>query len=464
MNEGRGLTRTLGVAGVLFLTLSATTPASSVFVIVPETLQIAGSGALIAMALAAIVSAATAFVYAELSSAWPLAGGEYVMVGRTLGPMAGFVMLAVNLINNLLFPAVIGLGLSEILAVVWPGLPVVPVAIAMVALATVTAILHIRVNAWLTGVFLALELAAVLVVVAFGLWEPVRPLLPLVASPVAASATGLAPAGPVAIGLATTVAIFALNGYGLAVYFGEDMHDAPRRIARVILLALALTVAVEAAPLAAVLVGSADLAALFASADPFGDFARSRGGDALAGAIAIAVGLAILNAAIAGILAYARFLYSTGRHRAWGGRLDPWIARIHPRFGSPHVATLLVGAAGIAACFLPLTFLLVLSGAGIAVTYAGIALAAIVGRATGATARAHYRMPLFPLAPVVTLVALAGVFWASWLDLETGRPGLIATGVQMLAAALWYRLVVRRRGEWRIHDPAEEEGLLAPRA
>jgi amino acid transporter len=462
MTVERGLTRTLGVSGVLFLTLSATTPVSSVFVIVPETLQIAGSGALIAMALAAIVSAATAFVYAELSSAWPLAGGEYVMVGRTLGPMAGFVMLAVNLINNLLFPAVIGLGLSEILAVVWPGLPVVPTAIAMVTLATLTAILHIRVNAWLTGIFLALELLAVLVVVALGLWEPARPLLPLLAQPVAAGAGGLVPAGPVEIGLATTVAIFALNGYGLAVYFGEDMHDAPRRIARVILLALALTVAVEAAPLAAVLVGSPDLAMLFASPDPFGSFARLRGGDWLAGAIGIAVALAIVNAAIAGILAYARFLYSSGRHRAWGERIDPWVARIHPRFGSPHVATLLVGGAGVIACFLPLSFLLVLSGAGIAVTYMGIALAAIVGRTTGTTAGAHYRMPLYPLAPIISLVALGGAFWASWLDTETGRPGLIATGVQMLVAAAWYALVVRRRGEWRIHDPAEEEGLLAP--
>lgn len=457
------LTRTLGVPGVLFLTLSATTPASSVFVIVPETLQLAGSGALIAMLLAAIVSAATAYVYAELSSAWPLAGGEYVMVGRTLGPTAGFVMLAVNLVNNLLFPAVIGLGLSEILASVWPGLPVVPTAIGMVALATAAAVLHIRVNAWLTGIFLAIELLAVLAIVALGLLDPVRPLLPLLTTPVTAGADGLVPASLASIGLATTVAIFALNGYGLAVYFGEDMHDAPRRIAPVILMALALTVAVEAIPLATVLIGAPDLPRLFTSPDPFGEFARTRGGAGLASALALAVGLAILNAAIAGILAYARFLYSTGRHKAWGGSLDGWIARVHPRLGSPHVATLLVGAAAIGACFFPLSFLLVLSGAGIAVTYLAIALAAIVGRATGRTAGAHYRMPLFPLAPVLTLVAITAVLWMSWTDVETGRPGLIATGLQMLGAMLWYWFIVRRRGEWRIHDPAEAEQLVAPR-
>lgn len=444
------LTRSLGVAGVLFLTLSATTPASSVFVIVPEMLQVAGSGALIAMALAALVSAATAFIYAELSSAWPVAGGEYVMVGRTLGPMAGFAMLIVNLVNNLLFPAVIGLGLSEILAGLWPGLPVVPTAVAMVAGSTLAAILHIRVNAWITGLFLGVELLALAAIVVLALVEPARALMPLVTAPVQASAAGLEPATMIGIGLATTIAIFALNGYGIAVYFGEDMHDAPRRIARVILLALLLTVAVEALPLAALIAGTPDLAETFRSADPFGAYARVRGGDWLAGAVAGAVALAIVNAAIAGILAYARFLYSTGRDATWSARLNPLIAAIHPRFGSPHVATLFVGGAGIAACFLPLEFLLVLSGSGIAITYFGIALAALVGRRSGATAHAPYRMPWFPLAPIVTLAALAGIFWATWLDPETGRPGLIATALQLIGAGLYYRLVLKPRGAWAI--------------
>ena len=439
--------RSLGAPGVLFLTLSATTPASSVFVIVPEMLREAGSGALIAMLLAAIVCVATAYVYAELSSAFPVAGGEYVMVGRTLGPLAGFVMLAVNLVNNLLFPAVIGLGLSDVVSGVLPGLPVIPTAVAMVALATLAGILHIRLNAWITGVFLAVELLALAAIVALGAAEPVRSLF---AAPVVATDAGLAPASPVSIGLATTAAIFALNGYGLAVYFGEEMHEAAAKIARVVLVAAGLTIAVELLPLAAAIAGAPDLRRLFTDADPFGWFARTRGGDWLADALAVAIALAILNAAIAGILAYSRFFYSTGRDAIWGKALDPWVTNIHPRLGSPWIATLAVGAVSCAACFVPLRLLLVLSGAGIAVTYLGIALAAIVGRRTGATDHADYRMPLFPLAPLVTIAALALVFWASWLDTETGRPGLIATAVQMLLAALYFALVLRRRGAWEI--------------
>ncbi|HEY1605750.1 MAG TPA: APC family permease [Allosphingosinicella sp.] len=448
----RPLPRSLGIFGLLFLTLSATTPASSVFIIVPDMLKAAGTGALLAMAIAGLVCVATAYIYAELSSAWPIAGGEYVMVARTLGPLAGFVILGVNVVNNFIFPAVVGLGLSDVLAALLPGLRPVPVAAAMVAACTLLGILHIRVNAWVTGLFLAIELAALALLFLLGAAHPVRPLAGIILHPVTAS--GTLPAS--AVGLATTIAIFALNGYGCAVYFAEEMHAPARRIARVILLSLVLTLAVETVPIAATLVGASDLQTLFAARDPFGMFVAGRGGGALADLVSLGVAVAIANAAIASVLAFARFFYSTGRDGVWGRRVDIWVTAIHPRFGSPWISTLIVGGIGIAACFIPLSLLLVLSGAGIAITYLAIALAAMAGRRTGATAHAPYRMPLFPLAPLVTIVALFYVFWTSWFDTETGRPGLIATGAQILVSAAYYLLVLRRRGEWVVRDPFEE--------
>ena len=160
------LTRSLGVLGVLFLTLSVTTPASSVFVIVPGMLQVAGTGAVWATLIAAVVCVATGYIYAELASAWPVAGGEYVMVAHTLGPLAGFVMLGVNVFNNLIFLPVAGLGVSEVLAGVLPGLPQLPTAMAVVGLATLVGLLNIRVNAIVTGVFLALEVVLLAAVAA----------------------------------------------------------------------------------------------------------------------------------------------------------------------------------------------------------------------------------------------------------------------------------------------------------
>lgn len=444
------LARSLGVWGVLFLTLSVATPASSVFVIIPGMFQIAGTGAVWAMLLAGVVCVATAFVYAELSSAWPVSGGEYVAVAHTLGPLAGFVMLGVNVFNNLLFLPVAALGVAAILGVVVPGLPQVAVGIAVVAGATLVALLRIRVNAWLTGIFLGVEVLALLAITALGFGHVVRPVAEFLTHPVMPAAGQLVPASAASIGLATAIAIFALNGYGVAVYFGEEMLDAPRRIARAILAALGLTLLLEVAPTVAALAGAPGLHAMLTSDDPFGLVARVRGGDVAAGVIAAGIAVAIINAVIASMLACARFFYSTGRDRAWGEPVNRWMAAVHPRLGSPWLATLAAGAIGVACCFVPLALLLVLSGTGLVVIYAGIAFAAIAGRRSGATAHAAYRMPLYPLAPVVTLLALGYVVWTSWLDEGEGRPALLMTAAQIGAAVLYYRLVLVRRGDWEV--------------
>ena len=440
------LARSLGVVGVLFLTLSVTTPASSVFVIVPGMLQVAGTGAIWATILAGIVCIATAYIYAELSSAWPVAGGEYVMVAQTLGPMAGFVMLGINLFNNLIFLPVAALGIREVLVGVFPALPQVPTAIAVVGLCTLLGILNIRLNAIVTGAFLLLEIALLVAVAALGLAGAARNPIDFLLSPVVAEGGALVPASWTGIGVAASIAIFAFNGYGAAVYFGEEMHEAPRRIARSILLALVYTLLLEGVPLLAALIGAVDLPALLASSNPFGDLVVAAAGPGAGGIVAVGVALAIVNAIIAWVLACARFFYGTARDGSWGRPLDRWMAAIHPRFGSPWIGTLLVGGAGMALCLLPLRLLEVWSGAGLIAIYAGIALAVMVGRRSGTTRHALYRMPVYPLAPVVTLVALAAITWATWLDVGEGRPAILATLAQIAVAAGYYWLVLRRRG------------------
>jgi len=420
------------------LTLSVATPASSVFVILPGMLQVAGTGAVWAMAVAGAVCVATAFIYAELSSLWPVAGGEYVAVGRVLGPAAGFVVLGVNAVNNLLFPPVAGLGVAAVLAGVWPGLPAVPVAVAVVLVATAVAALDIRLNAAVTGAFLLAEAAALAAVVACG-------VTPVVNDPLAFLIAPTGGAGAAGIGLATVIAIFALNGYGAAVYFGEEMVEPRARIARTILWAVVLTLGLEGVPLLAGMAGADDLPAFLRSDDPFGTLVAARGGPVLAGWVAAGAALAIVNAVIACTLASARFLFASARDGSWGGPVDRWLAAVHPRLGSPLAATLVTGGVGVACCFLPLRFLLVASGAGLVAVYAAIAVAALVGRRTGATAAAPYRMSFFPLAPLVTLAALGYVTWISWQDAAEGRPGILATAAQGAAALAWWALVLRRR-------------------
>ena len=446
--------RNMKMFGCLLITLSSVTPASSIFIVVPGVVEQAGSGALISFAAAAFVSLLTAYVYAELSSAFPLTGGEYAIVGRTLGPLPGFIILGVNLVVLLLNISVVALGLGSYVNAVFPGTSPVGDALACVAFTTLCAILNVRTNALITGAFLALELLALVVVSVLGVAYPARSWVSLVAHPVFLAAPGhLAPAGLGVIGLATSVAIFAFYGYGNAVYLGEETHDAPRHVARAVLWALVISVVSQALPLAAALHGAPDLAAMFASDTMFGDFVRDRGGPSLGAAINVAVALAIINADIAVVVLVSRMLFSSGRDEVWAPPVNRALTLVHSRYGSPWAATLVTGALAAVLCFVDLNLLLVMTGTAIVVVYGALCVAVIAGRRTGSTAHALYRMPLFPWPPLLALLVLAYVVYTNLLDPKTGQLSLLATLGIILVSGLYYRLVLRRRGDWVLREP-----------
>ena len=442
----RPFVRSMRLTGVLLLTLSAVTPASSVFVIVPGIISQAGTGALISMVAAALVALAMALVYAELASAFPHAGGEYAMLGRTLGPFVGYVYMGMNLVGSTLAPAVLSLGAADYVRAVWPGVQNVPLAVAIVSSAMLLGVLNVRLNAWVTGAFLLVEMLALVLLGVLGFAHAHRPLIDLMVHPVNLS-HGRFVATPIAMtGLATAVAIFSYNGFGAAVYFSEEMHEAPRQVARTILVALALTVAFEFIPVLAVVAGAPDLRHLLVSENPFGVFLLSTGGRALAELVSLGVALAIVNAVIAVVLINARFLFSSGRDGVWHGAFNGALVRVHDRFDSPWVATLLAGISAAVTCFVPFHLLLVMNGTGVVVMYVLLCLGVIAGRVSGATDHAAYRMPLYPLAPAFALVALAYVIWANWADPAVGRPSLMFSLALLVLATSYFLLLRRRRG------------------
>ncbi|MEU5697050.1 APC family permease [Actinosynnema sp. NPDC020468] len=458
------LRRGLKVLGTLLITLSAISPASSVFIIAPGVVAQAGSGAFWSFVIAAVVGVFMAFVYAELASAYPLSGGEYAIVARTLGRLPGFVTLGLLLVTQLLIIAVIALGVGTYLEVLIPGLSAPVVAAVTTAAATLLAVFDVKLNAWITGVFLAIEMVALVVVTALGLADPARGLGELISAPVAAAGDVVGPASFGIIAGAAAVAIFSYNGYGSAVYFGEETSDAHRGIARAILWALGITVVAELVPVTAVLLGSPSLPDLFGSANMMSYFVTAKAGSTVNTVISLAIALAILNAVLAIILITSRMVFSTGRDAAWPGSVSKALAAIHPKTGTPWIATLATGAFGTALCFADKDFLLVVTATSIVAVYAALCLAALNGRRNGTTSHAAYRMPLFPVAPVLALLALAYVVWQNALDPVIGRPSLLITIGICVVSALYYALVLRRRGRWELHGPAEEVVLdEAPR-
>jgi len=411
------------------------------------------------MVLGAFLSIPTAYVYAELSSAFPIAGGEYCMVGRTVGRDAGIAIMWLNAFSSLLTPAAFALGASAFIGAIIPGFNTTAVAIAIILSTTVLGILHIRTNAWVTGLFLLVELLALAAITALGLWHIKRPLLKIAAHPVWLNGNVLQATPLAIIGLATSVAIFAYNGYGSAVYFAEEMHEVRTAVAKTILWALVITVVTELVPVTAVLMGAPDLKAFFASKNPFSDFVLATGGPLLNAAISIGIALAIINAVLATVLQNARFFYRTGHDGTWHPRLNSAFVATHPRLQSPWIATLIAGLVSLVMCFLGLDLILMLTGTGIVIVYIGVCLAAIFGRRTGTSSAAVYKMPLYPLWPVVGLVALAYVLYTSALDPVLGRPSLIINGVIAALSILYYRLILARNRDWVLSEPGESNSI-----
>ena len=167
----------------------------------------------------------------------------------------------------------------------------------------------------------------------------------------------------------------------------------------------------------------------------------------------LAVALAILNAVLACILQNSRFFYSSGRDEAWHPVINSAFQATHPKTNSPWIATLAAGGSAMLMGFVGLDRLLVLTGAGLAFTYAALCVAAIAGRRRGTTAAAAWRMPLGVVVAGVGLLGSAYALWAEGLDPDVGRISLIATAAFLAVSMIYYGAVVRRRGVWTIRDP-----------
>ena len=436
------LQRSMGGMGALFITLSCLSPSIGVFIVGSDVIRQAGTGVFLCFAAAAVLGVAMAGVYGELASAFPETGGEYTILRRSLGPPWGFAVLGLNLLGFSIAQALSGFGVATYLAAVWPGLPVAPSAAVLVLAVTGLAVLNIRVGAAVTGAFLAVELLALALLAGLGLAHPHRSAAALFHPLAVTRGGGLGAPGLAILGAATAGAIYAFNGYGAVVFLGEEMHEAPRRIARVVFLALGVAIVTELAPLAGVLIGVPDLRALAVAQAPIPAAIAELAGPIVARVMSLGVALAIFNAMIAVALMAGRQLFSTGRDRLWPDRVSAALARVHPRFGSPWIATLVMGALGFAACFVDPHVLVLILGNGNVAIYAGLCVALLVGRRSGATRHAIFRAPLFPLPALFGLAFLAAVVGFDLVD-PAGRRGLAATVIAIGVSIVYWALRAR---------------------
>jgi amino acid transporter len=127
---------------------------------------------------------------------------------------------------------------------------------------------------------------------------------------------------------------------------------------------------------------------------------------------------------------------------------------LRSRFRSPWFATAVVGVLGAILCLtVPLDTLVNLTGASLVADYALIAIAALFARPTGATAHSPYKMPLWPLPPILALASLGYVFTKQTSLLL--QVTLITIGIGLV---YWAVVILPQRGKaWNLRHAALDE-------
>ena len=120
-----------------------------------------------------------------------------------------------------------------------------------------------------------------------------------------------------------------------------------------------------------------------------------------------------------------RQLYATGGDCLWPAPVSRGLAATHRDWGSPWVATLVMGGCGLLGCLLDPHVLVLILGNSNVVTYSGLCLAALHGRRTGVSGHA-WRMPAYP--PLLGWLFLLAVVMLDLFD-PAGRTGLLVTAL-----------------------------------
>ncbi|WP_329554806.1 APC family permease [Streptomyces sp. NBC_00696] len=442
------LKRSIGIVGGTLLTLSCVTPASTLFVVVPDLFGSLGTATALTIAIGSVLCIAVAFCYSELGTLIPSAGGEYAMVSTLAGRLAGWLVFVLSLLVVMIVPPVIAMGTADYLAPIAHLNPSMTGAGVML-LATLAGLLDLRANAWITGIFLVLEVIAAGVVALLGFTHSQRGIGSLTSMQVAGTHghTDTVTAMLVVSGLA--IALFVTQGFSTAVYLSEELENPRRNVARTVLATLAISTVIILVPVVAITMGASDLSTL--TGGDISTMVTAWSNSAVGTFVSLCVALAIINAGIVMVIQNSRVLFASSRDKAWPQPVNTLFSKLG-RFGSPWVATLAVGIPGAILCFVNLDTLYGVTGVSVTGMYLLVAVAALLSR-RGHHRHTHaWRMPLWPAMPILLIAVLA------YILTQQETTYLLWTGGIVTAATLYWAFYLRPRKEtrWLISLPEED--------
>lgn len=421
--EGNELSRSFGVVQLTMISIGATL-GTGILVILGESVPMAGPAVWISFVIAGFAALLSALSYAELAGRVPVSGSSYSYSFATMGEgmawvcgwclvleygvsVAAVAVGASQYVNETL--SVFGLSLPEFLTAAPSegGLINLP-AVLVVIFATILLVRGARESS-LTNVVMVLIKIAILIffiIVAFTAFDSgnFEPLLPMGVSGV----TG-----------AAAVVFFSYIGFDAASTAGEEAknpkRDLPRSIviSMVVITALYVLVAVTA-------IGARPWDWFEGSEAPLVHILDSITGSRVPGLIfAVSSVVAIVSVVLTVLYGQTRILMSMSRD----GMVPAIFQKVSPRTATPVANTVIVGAIiTVTAGLIPLGELANATSIGTLFAFMLVNIAVILLRRRDPMSRDSFRLPLFPITPILgalicaaLMTQLGGVTWLVFL-------------------------------------------------
>ena len=409
--------------------------------------------------LGAVIAVADGLVWAELGAAFPRAGGSYAFLHEIYGPERAGNWLSFLYVWQLSFSAPLSIasgciGLSSFLAWFWPGLNGGPLAAlpalhyanfaAAAACLLVTGLLYRNLNSItrLAWVLFAGVMAALIGLIASGFanaaaaggWHmPVSP-----AHSAAVAIGGLAQA--------TLIATYDYWGYYNICFLGSEVRRPEKTIPRAILLSVLFVASFYVLMNLAALPSVREAASRAATGAAVhlqlaAEIARSAFGLWAGRLMAALIVWTAFASVFSLLLGYSRVPYAAARD----GNYFRVLAAVHPKHGIPHRSLLALGIVAAAFCFFSLqqviTMLVITR---ILLQFLLQHIGVIVLRFKRPELARPFRMPLYPLPPLIAMVGFIFIL----VNRTQALGGLaLAAGIGLSGTAI-YLIRARNKRQW----------------
>ena len=340
MND-EGLSREIRKWDLVALLVNVTVGAG-IFKLPADVQKAVGNYSLAAFVVCAGVIALIALCFAEVASRFTGTGGPYLYAKETFGSSVGFLVGWMMWLTRLAGFATLLLVIVSYVGYFCPpaesGLPRIAVIVGLVLVLTVINLIGVKESARASDVFTVSKLIPLLVFVGMGLFFVSRSSFTLEAGTGFGSFSG-----------AVFILIYAFSGFEAVLINTGEIREPQRVIPFALIAALSFAVVLFLL-IQVVCIGT--LPGLANSERPLADASATFLGAWGPTMISVGALISVFGTLNVIMLACSRLPFAMATH----GQLPAALARIHPRFRTPHVS-ILVSALAILVFALPGTFI-----------------------------------------------------------------------------------------------------------